>query len=65
MTRISELTFEADKGQSIHNFSQEICRLYDRIGKDLVGIYNDIRLNVNQYENPMSLYWQYQYKKEV
>jgi hypothetical protein len=58
-------TYEPDEDQSIHSFAEELCRVYDRSEIDIVGLYNGVILNVNEYENPRSLYWQYKYKKEV
>jgi hypothetical protein len=65
MFKINSNTFEAEKGISIHNFSEELIKIYNRCGSDITGIFNDIKLSVNQYENSMSLYWQYMYKKEL
>ena len=33
--------------------------------RKIYGIFNDIELIVDQYENPASLYWQYMYKLEL
>jgi len=65
MTKIDYLVYESEKGQSIHNFAEELCKEYKLYNIEFYGIFNDIKLVVNQYENPMSLYWQYKYKMEL
>jgi len=65
MLEIAYFTFESDKGQSIHNFAEELCEAFKKCKREITGIFNDIELIVDQYENPMSLYWQYMYKMEL
>ena len=65
MKKIMAFTFEADKGESIHNFADKLYNEYKKCGIEIVGLFNDIKIIVDQYENPMSLYWQYMYKMEL
>ena len=65
MKKIDYLIYESEKGQSIHSFAEELYEEYKLYNTEFYGIFNDIKLVVNQYENPMSLYWQYKYKMEL
>jgi len=65
MNKIDRLIYESEKGQSIYNFAEELCEEYKLYNIEFYGIFNDINLVVNQYENPMSLYWHYMYKREL
>ena len=62
MLEIGYFTFESDKGQSIHNFAEELCKAFNKCKRNITDIFNDIELIVDQYENSMSLYWHYKYK---
>jgi hypothetical protein len=65
MFRVGSYAFEAEKGQSIHEFINELYTLFDISQLNITGIFNGIELNVNKDETPKSLYWQYMYKNEV
>ena len=57
--------FESVAGDTIHSFAKELIKQQRKSDNYIVGVFNGIELGVNQYENPMSLYWQYMYKMEL
>lgn len=55
--------FEAEAGQSIYLFAEELIKEQRKqTNLDIIGIFNGIKLNVNGDETPTSLFWQYNYK---
>ena len=57
--------YEAGGLGTIHTFAEELVKQQKKSNADIVGVFNGIELRVNDYENPMSLYWQYMYKREI
>ena len=65
LIRINDITFETDKGNTIQKFAEELCEEFKKHNKKFYGIFNGIKLIVDEHENPASLYWQYMYKLEL
>ena len=65
LIKINDITFESEKGNTIQKFAEELCEEFKKHSRKIYGIFNDIELIVDQYENPASLYWQYMYKLEL